>query len=355
MSQFINKIIYLDRHQRSVTGGHKYNDGFQDYLEKLSGITFQTTPPCAQTYKGWKKIISPLVELKYLKIFRKNALVMFGDTAFKHHFLLALFNKLLTKAKSTMIVHHFLFVGKKGFLWKINKCLMCIYASMVDSIIVPSPFTLDVAKSLFPIKKIFYIPLPFEKKFKKSNNYEVGNLLYVGTIEERKGLSLLIDAISMLENKDSVKLNIVGKVVDQVYYDNLHDQIDLLGLSENVKFWGRVSDEELAECYQKAEIFTFPSLLEGYGIVLIEAFNNGLPIICFDNTAMPYTVKDGVNGFVAKNQDAKDMAVKIQNLMGNATLREKLQEGIEETVMNLKTLEDFEKGIETFYQYTCNE
>ena len=188
-----------------------------------------------------------------------------------------------------------------------------------------------------------------------SRSYEVGNFLYVGTIEERKGLTYLIDAISMLESKESVKLNIVGKVVDQVYYDNLKQQICAAGLTENVIFLGRVPDDTLAECYQKAEIFTFPSLLEGYGIVLIEAFNNGLPIICFDNTAMPYTVKNGINGFVAKNKDARDMASKIHLLMGNASLREKLQEGIEDTVMHLKTQEDFERAIESFYKFVNNE
>ena len=347
----MKNIVYLDHHEASVTGGHKYNDAFETYLEKLTGIKFQSTPPCAQKYKGLKKIFSPFAELKYLKIFSKDTLVMFGDTSFKHHFLLSLCNKWVTRAKSTMIVHHFSFVGKKGVSWKLNKWLMCKYTSLMDNIIVPSPFTLDVAKSLFPNKKIFYVPLPFDHKFVKSSNYEVGNLLYVGTIEERKGLSYLIDAISMLENKSSVKLNIVGKVVDQVYYDNLKQQISVLGLTENVNFLGRVSDETLTECYRKAEIFTFPSLLEGYGIVLIEAFNNGLPIICFDNTAMPYTVKDGINGFVVKNKDTKDMASKIQLLMGNVLLREKLQGGIEDTVMHLKTQEDFEKAIESFFQY----
>ena len=89
--------------------------------------------------------------------------------------------------------------------------------------------------------------------------------------------------------------------------------------------------------------------MEGYGIVLIEAFNNGLPIVCFDNTAMPYTVKNGINGFVAKNKDAKDMAEKIQRLMGNSKLRNHLQEGIKDTVENLKTITDFKKAIESFY------
>ena len=351
----MRNIIYLDHHQSSVTGGHKYNDAFEAHLELILGSKLQATPACAQKYKGWKKIFSPFVELKYLRLFRKDTLVMFGDTTYRHHFLLALLNKWITMSKSTMIVHHFSFIGKEGLSWKFYKWLMCKYISLMDSIIVPSPFTLDVAKSLFPNKKIFYVPLPFERNFKKSSNYEIGNLLYVGTIEERKGLTFLIDSISMLENKTSVKLNIVGKVVDQLYYDNLKHQISTAGLTDNVNFLGRVSDEILAEYYQKAEIFTFPSLLEGYGIVLIEAFNNGLPIICFDNTAMPYTVKDGVNGFVAKNKDAKDMASKIQLLMGNAPLREKLQEGIEDTVMNLKTQEDFQKAIDSFYRYVNNE
>lgn len=342
----MKQMIFLDHQEKSVTGGHKYNDAFESYLKQMTGANVVYTPSCAVKYRGWKKIISPLAELKHLKMFNKNALVFFGDTSFKHHFLLALFNKWITKAKTTIIVHHFPFIEQQGLVWKINKWLMCKYTSLMDSIIVPSPFTLDVAQKLFPNKKIFYVPLPFEQKFKKSPNYEVGNLLYVGTIEERKGLSYLIDAISMLENNASVKLNVVGKVVDQVYYQNLQRQIKSLGLINNVNFLGRVSDETLAECYQKAEIFTFPSLLEGYGIVLIEAFNNGLPIVCFDNTAMPYTVKNGINGFVAKNKDAKDMAAKIQYLMGNILLREKLQDGIEEAVMNLKTQEDFENSIE---------
>lgn len=350
----MKQIIILDHHVKSLTGGHKYNDAFEAYLENLIGVKIQSTPSCSQKYSGWKKIFSPFAELKYLRMFSRETLVMFGDTSYKYHFLLALFNKWITKAKSTMIIHHFSFVGKEGISWKLYKWLVCKYTSLMDSIIVPSPFTMDVAKSLFPNKEIFYVPLPFEHKFVQSSNYEVGNLLYVGTIEERKGLTYLIDAISMLDNNTSVKLNIVGKVVDQKYYDNLKQQISAAGLVENVNFLGRVSDDTLAECYQKAEIFTFPSLLEGYGIVLIEAFNNGLPIICFDNTAMPYTVKDGVNGFVAKNKDVKDMASKIQFLMGNAPLREKLQEGIETTVMHLKTQEDFERAIESLYHQINN-
>ena len=350
----MKKIIYLSRQVISTTGGHKYNDEFIARLEKLSELKVQSTPSCAQSYSGCKKLLSPFAELKYLRIFDKDSLLMFGDTTYKHHFLLAILNKLFTLAKSCIIIHHFPFIGQSGMRAKFNKWLMCKYVSLMDGLIVPSPFTLDVAEELFPHKKIYYVPLPFEQKFKQSDTYEIGNLLYVGTIEVRKGLSYLIDAISLLENKNKVKLNIVGKVVDQIYFENLKQKIASLGLSNNVYFHGRVSDEALAECYQKAEIFTFPSLLEGYGIVLVEAFNNGLPIICVNNTAMPYTVKDGLNGFVANNKDSKDMAEKIQQLIGNTVLRNHLQEGIKDTVMHLRTKEDFDKAINSFYKHFCS-
>lgn len=348
------KIMYLDHQEISVTGGHKYNDEFVEYLCRSFGVKISYTPSCAKKYRGWRKLISPFAELKHLKNFGAYSIVMFGDTTFKHHFLLALFNKWFVRSQTTMIIHHFSFIGQHGIGAKIQKWLMCKYTSMMDSIIVPSPYTMDVAKRLFPKKKIFYIPLPFEKKFQKSSEYETGNFLYVGTVEERKGLSYLIEAISQLDNKKKIRLNIVGKIANEEYYDELKQQIYELGLSENVCFHGRVSDDKLKECYQKAEIFTFPSLLEGYGIVLVEAFNNGLPVICFDNTAMPYTVKDGVNGLLAKNMDYRDLSDKIQLLSGNKNLREKLQKGVEATIQKLKTQNDFEQAINEFYNEVCN-
>ena len=347
------RIIYLSHHEVAVTGGHKYNEAFEKYLAKISGVDIVSTPSCAKKYKGWRKIYSPFAELRYLRKFDSQTLVIFSETSYKHHFLLALFNKLITKAKTTTIIHHFTFIGQEGIACNIRKWLICKYASMMDSIIVPSPYTVDVAGNLLPHNRIFYVPLPFEKKYKASKDYNVGNLLYVGTVEERKGLTYLIEAIARLKNKNSIKLNIVGKIANDDYFNKLNKLINDLGLVNNVFFMGRVSDEKLYECYQNAEIFTFPSLLEGYGIVLVEAFNNGLPVICFDNTAMPYTVKDGVNGLVAKNKDASDYAGKIELLSGNRILRDKLQKGVESTIQKLKTQDDFEQAIDDFYSAIC--
>lgn len=345
-----NNIIYLDHHVKSITGGHKYNDAFEAYLEEISGIKILDTPSCANKYRGWRKIFSPFAELRWLRLFKKDTLVFFGDTSFKHHFLLAVLNTFFFKSRSTIIIHHFPFVGSQGIGWKLYKWFMCMYVGMIDNIIVPSPFTFDVANTLFPQKKIYYIPLPFDMKYKPSDNYQEGNYLYVGTVDKRKGLIYLIEAINKLPFKDKICLNVVGKVTDPKYFEIVKNRIAELGLVNQVHFLGRVSDEQLTDCYEKAEIFTFPSLLEGYGIVLIEALSKGIPVVCFDNTAMPYTVKDGVNGFLAKNKDTEDLARKLEGLSFKKDVRKYLQKGINETMSGLMTQDNFCLGIKSFYK-----
>lgn len=345
-------IIYLNHQAKSVTGGHKYNDAFIEYLHGISGLGIEYTPSCAILYPSWRKIFSPLAELKRLSLFRKGSFVFWSDTSYKHHLLLAIVAKLCKKIHSSIIVHHFLFLGEKGIRRYIMLALQYIYILLFDDIIVPSPYTWNVAKRLFPKKSIYYVPLPFKQDFSITSEYEKGNLIYVGTIEERKGLKYLLDAFEIILDKNPefcFKLNIVGKIVDHSYYKKLNDKIKELGIIDKVTFCGRVSDIQLEECYRKAEIFVFPSLLEGYGIVLVEAMSKGLPIVAFNNSAMPYSIHDGENGLLARNKDSQSFADKLLTICGNDSLRHHLQKGMKETIDNLKTQKDFEEGIRNFY------
>lgn len=346
------KIVYLDHQEKSITGGHKYNDAFLAYLQKLSSEEIAKTPSCAALYPGWKKLISPFKELSRLGLMKSGSLVFWGDTTYKYHLLLALFAKIFKKIHSSIIIHHFSFLGEKGIKRYVTRMTLKLYISMFNDIIVPSPFTYDVAKNLFPQKKIYYIPLPFEHSFNVSNEYEKGNLLYVGTVEERKGLKYLIEALRIIISehpKFDFRLNIVGKITDESYYRDLLSMISEIGIQEKVHFLGRVSNEQLQECYRRAEIFTFPSLLEGYGIVLVEAMSKGLPIVAFNNSAMPYTIKDGENGLLTENKNSFSYAERIMSIVGNEELRKRLQGRMEITVKNLKTKMDFEAGIRDFY------
>ena len=109
----------------------------------------------------------------------------------------------------------------------------------------------------------------------------------------------------------------------------------------DVRFTGFVSDEELQRIISQADIFTFPSRLEGYGMVICESMVNGLPVVCFDNSAMPYTVKDGVNGLLVADGDDEAMADAIGRVIADRDLRRKLSEGALATVSSFMTRERF--------------
>lgn len=349
------KIVCLNKYVKPITGGEKYNERFLTFLSQYAKEAIDSTPNCEVTYPSWKKILAPILELKLLKRLCGEKLIIMFDASYKYHILLSIllwfFNR---RAKTVVIVHHFLFLGDQGFRRIINFCWQYLYMLPCQAMLVPSPYTFDVAKRLFPRKRIFYVPIPFQKQYTSSDDYEKGNWLYVGTIEERKGLHHLIEALHQIKisKPDSqFELNIVGKVLNEDYFDRLKQQIADDGLSEYVKFKGRVSDEELSECYQRAEIFTFPSLLEGYGMVMIEAMSRGVPVIAFANSAMPYTIKDGVNGLLAENENASSFAEKILKLTGNPSLRAELQKGIKETMLHVKTDDDFQQAIIDLYTH----
>ena len=347
----IMKIINLDYQKKSITGGHKYNDLFLNYLCMYSGCKIINTPKCSDLYPFWRKTYSPFAELRRLHLFKNGDVVFWNDTNYKHHILLAIFSYIFKKVHSVVIIHHFPYLGKRGGGRIFSFTLQYLYYSLCRSIVVPSPFTFDLAKKLFPRKQVYYIPLPFEHEFTVSSTYEKGNLLYVGTIDERKGLKYLINALGLLmvtKPQIEIELNIVGKITDQKYYHKLLVMIEKKGLGDKIHFLGRVSDDLLKECYQKAEVFVFPSLLEGYGIVLIEAMSKGLPIVAFNNSAIPYSISDGKNGLLARNKDSHSFAEKLITICGNEAMRRHLQNGMKETIDSLKTKDDFEKGIRDF-------
>ena len=174
-----------------------------------------------------------------------------------------------------------------------------------------------------------------------------GYLLFVGTIEPRKGVHLLLEALTRV--RKDFRLHLVGKVTDPSYKCRLDEYISSHDLSDKVVFEGVADKDGLDRFYNQAELFVFPSQLEGFGIVLIEAMQHGLPVVAFDNTAMPYTIKDGTNGYLAQNGNVAEMAEKIERIMGNTPEREKIQNGIKQHVYQLYTYEDFAAGVQSFW------
>ncbi|ROP60402.1 glycosyltransferase involved in cell wall biosynthesis [Curtobacterium sp. PhB130] len=116
-------------------------------------------------------------------------------------------------------------------------------------------------------------------------------VLAVGTLEPRKGLSYLIEAMAHPDAPADIPLVISGP-------DGWGD-VDVIGTAERaglapdrVKVLGRVDDPDLAVVYDRASVFVFPSLAEGFGLPVIEAMSLGTPVVHSDDPAVREVASD---------------------------------------------------------------
>lgn len=158
-----------------------------------------------------------------------------------------------------------------------------------------------------------------EEKFGISGNY----ILFVGTLQPRKNIEKLIEAFSTLlekkENKD-IELVIVGK--KGWLYEPILEAPKKFGITHAVKFLEFVDDAELPSLYKNAVMFVLPSLYEGFGLPVVEAMKYGTPVITSNVSSLP---EAGGNACLYVNpEDTKDIAGKMQELLGNPKLRSSL-------------------------------
>jgi len=114
-------------------------------------------------------------------------------------------------------------------------------------------------------------------------------VLYVGTIEPRKNLVMLLGAFRQASLAD-LKLVIVGKRgwLFQEALARVHE----LGLEDQVIWTGFVPDDDLPALYSLAQVFAYPSLFEGFGLPVAEAMACGTPVLCSNTSSLPEVAGD---------------------------------------------------------------
>lgn len=144
--------------------------------------------------------------------------------------------------------------------------------------------------------------------FKKKYGLTKRVLIYVGRIHASKGIQKVIEAIKDID----CQFLIVGK--DAGFKESLVKQAKELEISSKVIFTDAISDKDLITAYFSSDAFVLYSDWEGFGIVVIEAMATGLPVVVSNNGALPYLVKDGKNGFIAKEK--VELKEKIEKALG---------------------------------------
>lgn len=151
--------------------------------------------------------------------------------------------------------------------------------------------------------------LPSEIKAKLPEKY----ILFLSTLQPRKNLELLIDALRDLKGEHpeiSHKLVVVGKPGWK--FQTILRKID--ENKENVIYLGHVGDNDRWPIYRGAELFICPSLYEGFGMPLLEAFECGVPAAAANNSSLPEVGGDAVMYFdPTSKEEMKKAMVKILN------------------------------------------
>jgi len=172
-------------------------------------------------------------------------------------------------------------------------------------------------------------PLPRTVVDKVRSQYRLPKdfILTVGNISPKKNYETLVKALQLLshEYQLSYPLAIVGGEYRPGERVPLQALVSKLGMENSVLFLGEVVGEELVGLYNAARLFVFPSLDEGFGIVLVEAMASGVPVIASNISAIPEVV--GEAGILLENPlDHKELAAKMALLLTDCTLRESLIE-----------------------------
>jgi len=148
---------------------------------------------------------------------------------------------------------------------------------------------------------------------------------YIGRLDAEKHLWVLLKAFARVLHDKKIKshLLVVGFGTD---YENLRLLSYDMGISDDITFTGRVSDEDLVELHKVGTVYCMPSPAELQSIATLEAMASGQPIVAVDAGALCELCQDKRNGYLCRQDDYKQMADGIVTILSDAKLRQKMSE-----------------------------
>lgn len=166
-------------------------------------------------------------------------------------------------------------------------------------------------------------PLP-RRLLAEKYNLERPYILFVSTIEPRKNLPTLLRAFRQL--KDEYRAEVLLAVAGERgwLYQEVFAFTRELNLEKEVRFLGRVAEEDLPALYQGAELHVHPALYEGFGLPPLEAMACGTPSIVAKVSSLPEVVGDAA--LLVDPLDVNGWAVAIWQVLSDSRLRQELQE-----------------------------
>jgi glycosyltransferase involved in cell wall biosynthesis len=326
----VRNLLKIDKENNYVLFGRVVSD---DNLWVLDNIKKEFPHACfqvrlfkttAQKLRNWDRFSFPPLDLIGLK----------ADVFHFPDYLLApLFSK-----NTVLTIHDMSFysVPQFNFDWFVKKYQKIVRKNVRKAkiIIADSMSTKDDIIRHLSIRsdKIFAIHLGADEIFKKLDKAGIDKdmlgkmgihkkfILSVGTIEPRKNYVSLIQAFAQVRKKADISCVICGKTGWKSEATFAAHQKS--PYKEDIKFIGSVSDEELLQLYNQAELLFYPSYFEGFGLPIVEAMACGLPVVASNTSSIVELVQD--KDLLFAPEDIAGFSKKILALLQDKALRQSL-------------------------------
>lgn len=321
-----NFLLIASNFRNTSTGGLIWIGKLATYAQKIHRETKVLDLQAEKSF--FRK--SRLCFVLYYSVFllaKSNTFIFIDHSLYLRFCLPLMISCYLRQMSYGVICHHIFFRLKHSKLRRVISFL-CekIFLKNAQIVVVPSDYTsADVARLGIKKDKIYVInPTHAIKSYSLPEKKGRNKILFVGTVEPRKGVDTIIKALSLIKNLDYT-FDVVGDCGRyRDYFECLEKLVRDHDMSKRIIFHGRISFKDLFKIYSKADIFAFPSRHEGYGMVLLEAMSFGLPIVAADIPTTRDLVKNSINGYLCPVDDVVCFSRKMYTLLTDGRLRMKI-------------------------------
>jgi glycosyltransferase involved in cell wall biosynthesis len=174
---------------------------------------------------------------------------------------------------------------------------------------------------------------------------ETAGIVFVGSLIERKGMGVLLDALGGI-GRGGWRLFIIGTGRDQPAYERaVRDK----ALEKSVRFLGDMPGDQVERVLCASDLLVLPSFMEGMPYVILEAMACSRPVVATRVDGVPEAVPDGDAAILVPPGDAYALRAAIERLLGDATLRQTLGENGRRRFEQLFTLDRHVTQMESVY------
>jgi len=206
-------------------------------------------------------------------------------------------------------------------------------------------------ENLDPSKPIYNIPPTIKEENVLDEVKNPLQFVCIGRLVFYKNIEVVIKAIKIVsEEFPDVKLIIIG---NGPHKKSLESLIEKLELSKNIRLEGFVTSEQKKKLLSSSTAMLFPSLIEGFGLVILEAFQQKKPVLVSDIEPMSEIIEHEKTGIVINPHDEKEWAKHMINMIENPRIVLEMGEMCKKTLNEKYNQKIFYKKIFEMYK-TCN-